>query len=319
MGAARYLLQKPAGGKSGEIQSPVLQDMGQADMASPDTLADFISWGMKSYPAEHTMLIISDHGDGWNGACEDDSAGTWMHSPQIREALEKAEAETGKKLDIVGMDACLMANAEFANEIKNNADFLIASEQTEGADGWAYTRFLTPEMLKNMQASHLMKVNVEPRDLALQGVRSAETTQQNLPTMSAIDLSKMTPVTDAFDHLGSAILETSVPLSTFSQISQSSQRFYGYTDAVDLANGILNDSSIQDEKVRAAAQEVVDAVGGAVMAEQHSGTYPGAHGMTVEANTWGVPSGYTDLQFAKDSHWTEALAKIAANNNHHQA
>src|SRR5438105_1030713 len=41
------------------LHSPVVEKLGPVNSADPKALADFIEWGMKSYPAEHTMLIVS--------------------------------------------------------------------------------------------------------------------------------------------------------------------------------------------------------------------------------------------------------------------
>lgn len=38
--------------------------LGQLDCTSPDTLADFISWGAENYPANRYILIFWDHGAG---------------------------------------------------------------------------------------------------------------------------------------------------------------------------------------------------------------------------------------------------------------
>ena len=41
-------------------------------MGDAKTFSDFLEWGLKTYPAEHTMLIMSDHGGpGTGGLCYD--------------------------------------------------------------------------------------------------------------------------------------------------------------------------------------------------------------------------------------------------------
>lgn len=39
-----------------------LQELPDADMGSPDTLADFLRYGAKNYPADHRVCILWDHG-----------------------------------------------------------------------------------------------------------------------------------------------------------------------------------------------------------------------------------------------------------------
>ena len=48
----------------------------------------------------------------------------------------------GRKLDVLGLDACLMAMGEVGYQSKGSASFMIGSEQTEPAEGWPYTAVL---------------------------------------------------------------------------------------------------------------------------------------------------------------------------------
>lgn len=309
-GAARYLLQKDE--NMGEITSPVVEDLGPVNMSDPKNLADFVEWGMKTYPAENYMVILSDHGDGWKGALQDWTHDGWMSLPQIREGLAEAQQRTGRKIDVLGFDACLMASTEVAHELKDTADYLVASEETEAAEGWNYTKFLTPELLERMRGMHLMKVNVEPRDLAILAVRTAQAGQENLPTMSAIDLSKAQDVTNAVDRLGRAIASTSANPQVLSDLARDTQEFTGYRDAFDFANRLQFSVNHKDRELRSAAREVKKAVSEAVIAEQHSPDYPNAHGLTLEISPWGKPTGYDETLLAKETSWPQALEKIGA-------
>jgi hypothetical protein len=53
-------------------QNAVL-DVGEADMGAGKTLASFVSWSGKYYPADHYMLVIWDHGQGWRLQLADDA------------------------------------------------------------------------------------------------------------------------------------------------------------------------------------------------------------------------------------------------------
>ena len=44
-----------------------LADLGARDMDSSDTLQDFLIWGVRTYPAERTMLALWDHDARWLG------------------------------------------------------------------------------------------------------------------------------------------------------------------------------------------------------------------------------------------------------------
>jgi Clostripain family len=307
----RYLLTQAAAPKPGHIDSKSVEKMGKTDMANPQTLADFIEWGIKNYPAEHYMVVVSDHGDGWQGAVEDDSAGTWMSLPQIREGFEKAQQATGKKVDIIGFDACLMASTEVADELKGVCDFQISSEETEGAAGWPYSHILNSTLLQNVQESHLLKINVDPRALAARAVHEASGTQDVLPTMTAIDSSQVGGLTQAVDGLAQAIVKTDTPTSTLSRIVNQTQEFYDYRDAIDFAQHLATNPDVKDGNLKEAARNLITAADMAIVAEEHSTQYPGAHGLTLELTTSGERRGYDQTQLAKETQWPAALAKLA--------
>ena len=42
-------------------------DLGEVNMASGDSLVDFVTWAVENYPADKYALILSDHGMGWPG------------------------------------------------------------------------------------------------------------------------------------------------------------------------------------------------------------------------------------------------------------
>jgi hypothetical protein len=307
----RYLLQKVSNGNPDVIGSQAVETLQPQNMSDPQTLADFIKWGVQKYPAEHYMVIVSDHGDGWQGAVEDDSHGGWMSLPQIREGFEKAQADTGKKIDIIGFDACLMASAEVTHELKDVCDYQVVSEETEGAAGWPYSRIANPDLLKHVQQMHLMKINVEPRELAIQAVKDSQGTQDVLPTMSAIDSSKVQDVTSAVDGLAKAIVANQDDSAAIGDAANSAQSFYDYKDATDFANRIANNANVKDDALKAAAQNLSSAVSSAVIAEEHSQDYPDAHGLTLEIGTWGVRNGYDQTRLGQETQWPAALQKMS--------
>ena len=62
---SRYLIQ------DGSIMEVDVQK--DRDMGDPNTLADFLTWGIKNYPAEHMGVILWDHGGGSiTGVCFDE-------------------------------------------------------------------------------------------------------------------------------------------------------------------------------------------------------------------------------------------------------
>ena len=120
----------------------VEKDLGAASMTDPDTLADFIRWGGKNYPADRNVLILWDHGGGSVSGYGYDEKFSYAGSMDLAE-LDTALAAGGMTFDFIGFDACLMATAENALMLTRHADYLIASEETEPGIGWYYTGWLS--------------------------------------------------------------------------------------------------------------------------------------------------------------------------------
>ena len=118
------------------------EDAGSVSMVKPDTLADFIRYGAKKFPANRMALIFWDHGGGSVSGFGYDEKYASSGSMDLAE-IDRALTEGGVKFDFVGFDACLMATTETALMLADHADYMIASEETEPGIGWYYTDWLT--------------------------------------------------------------------------------------------------------------------------------------------------------------------------------
>ncbi len=166
-----------------QISSAVLQDWGTKDMSDPKTLSDFIKYAVENYPAEHYMLILMDHGGGWQGVCWDEKNGGG--NPITLPELSQALSDAGIHFDIVFFAACLMGQVEVAYQIKDYADYMCASQNVMWAKNTVKSEWL--DALVNdpdMEVKELAKKIVDA--VYNSGVRN------NVPvSMAAIDLSKM--------------------------------------------------------------------------------------------------------------------------------
>lgn len=335
--AVRMLLE--TNNKPG-VNSPVLQKLGQNNMGDPKELSKFIQWGIEKFPAEHYMVILSDHGAAHQGACQDEGSNGWMTTPMIKDGLLDAQKATGVKLDVVGFDACLMANAEVLHELKDTCNFMVGSEETEGGAGWQYNRVLSKEMLSGAETAMRMarenRLDFTAAEMAQNVVSMASANNGDLPTMSAFDMSKVEGLTNAVKGFGEAIVKSEVAGKEFGQIKYATQGFAECKDLFDFADKVGKGLGEKDAKLAESANSVKAAIENVLVAESHSTKYPGAHGVTIEldrqrgpglANAQGeaqVPNmtkedvsrvtfgSYSDLAFAKDTKWSDAQAKIAA-------
>ena len=117
-------------------------------MAAPETLADFIRWGVQTCPAKKYALVLWDHGGGaMTGLFIDELFDKdIMYLYELREAL----AEGGVRFETLIIDACLMANIETAWNVKDYANWLVASEEIVPGKGtavgdWLQALYAYPE------------------------------------------------------------------------------------------------------------------------------------------------------------------------------
>lgn len=314
-----------------KINSPVIAEHGpNVNMTDPKTLTNFIVDTMKKFPADNVALIMNDHGGGWVSAMSDDTNGGSFSMPQIKQALADAEKVTGKKIDVFGFDACLMADAQAAYEFKDVANFYLASEETEGGPGWTYDNMLngshegSPKEITNsvttamgmLQAAMEQKITVGPEEFCKLVVKCNEEHQQDIPTFSATDLTKMDGVAQATDELAKAILKTEEKEAVKNAILEAQSYGGGwapYNDMHDMTHmAQLIGEKTTDPALKKAAEGIKKAVGEAVIANEAEPTkYGDSHGLHIFAGFDGSEdAGYQQLGFAKDTQWDEAVKEL---------
>lgn len=138
----------------------LLQDIGEANMADPATLKDFVSFAASNYPSTYYALILWDHGNGWKSPSLDlngqtpvlrrsifidatNNATTPTLNAQVSKAIADGASSAGISIDVLGIDACMMATIEAAYEFRKSAWILVASQESVQANGWNYTDLLT--------------------------------------------------------------------------------------------------------------------------------------------------------------------------------
>ena len=111
-------------------------------VANADSLTNFINWATKACPAKHYILIVSDHGGGYQphddlpynapsqtrGVLYDQN-----HEPNQHftvSSLKYAIGRANAHMDVVYLDACLMNMIEVLYELRDVTDYIIASTFT---------------------------------------------------------------------------------------------------------------------------------------------------------------------------------------------
>jgi clostripain len=217
-----------------QINSQLKSELGELNMGDPQTLIDFASWAVTEYPAKKYLLVIWNHGGGFRAVSPsltkdiawDDTNGDKITMPELEYALSAISAQMGKNIDIVGMDACLMAMTEVAYQIKDYADILVASEENEPGDGWPYDTILA-----QLVANPTMSSTQLAADIVNKYIYSYPS---NEVTQSAIDLSYMDDLAGQLSSMADAIRsDTLTPKDVYINAAYSSQ-YYSDPDFIDL-------------------------------------------------------------------------------------
>jgi hypothetical protein len=275
-----------------------LADLGETSTGAGETLAEFVAWGLETYPAQKIALVLWDHGGatagfGWDWTNDHDG----LTIPEIRSGVAKGLAASGrKKLDVLGFDACLMGTLEVAYELRDLADVLVASEELEPAHGWFYGA-----IVESLAASP------SPADLGRGVVASYERVcnekkTANLCTLSAIDLTKIDAVAAAVDTLGAEAIGAMAGDDGWRTMARARAESEQY----GVAPGRLSPFSLVDvgdfaakaPVSRAAANAVAEALGAATLASYHGPSMPGARGLSIVFPYAGATSRPSDAELA---------------------
>ncbi len=278
--------------------------------------------------------------------------GDELYLMELDEALQTIRDRTGlAQFELIGLDACLMGHLEVFAALAPHARYAVASQETEPALGWAYTSFLEmlaryPDM-DGAELGHLIVESYIQDDqrivddqaraellrggsplgglFGLFGPPTAEQVAQQMgqgSTLTAVDLA-------AVPALMQSVNELAYTLQSADQSQVARARSYAQTftsvfgpevppSYLDLGNFVqLLKREGSSGEVAQAADQVLAALGQAVIAEKHGAKKPGATGISLyfpNSQLYGSPltgaQSYTAIarRFADASLWDDYLA-----------
>lgn len=249
------------------------------------------------------------------GICYDDGSSDCLDNRELQQVLAYMQTRLGgRKIDVVGMDACLMTMLEVAYQIRNQAAILVGSEEVEPGDGWPYDRILADLAAKpTMRGTDLAKSIV---------TRYIESYEKPGPfdedvTQAALDLSKLGDITAAVDALAKALLKKLPSVQTKGAIVTAWQQATRFFDNyyVDLHHFAENLGRIAGNAgISTACQGVKNAIDGRgaaspILWEGHSGQgMVKAKGLSIYMPPLKNPSDYyRTLDFASATKWADFL------------
>jgi hypothetical protein len=311
------------------LGSQLISDIGEADMADGNSLVSFVTWAVANVPADRYVLILSDHGMGWPGGWSDPDPGlnppsdiplvsrlgALLYLMELDQALGEARKQAGiEKFDLIGLDACLMAQIEVLTALQPHAHYVVFSEEVEPALGWAYAGFLGPLVADpSMTTADFSKLIVNSyirQDLRLTDPQAREdflrgglllggapggtrySTEELIEklehgaTLSAIDMQYYPVLRDNLNDLAFVLRgEEQSLVAKARSYAQAYTNVFGsqvppsYIDLGHFAAMLVRESN--DPVLKDAAAKVVAALEQAVVAEKHGGGKPGSTGLAI--------------------------------------
>lgn len=284
--------------------------LGELNMGDPQTLYDFVAWGVQNYPAQNYALVLWDHGGGLSGVCWDDTDGhDNLSLREVRETVESTTSDLGIHFSLIGFDVCLQHVFEQAYDLRNYTDVMVASQQLEPGDGWDYTAWLG-ELARDP--------HMDAEELGSAIVTSYANFYGNLrqTTLSATRASGIDTLGTRLDELADAILANATS-ADWEQISLARNRAaeFEYSSNRDLLT-FLDElaSSSAGSSITTAAQAALTAGQAAVIAN-HSATGAGGRGICayLPAPNSSLDGSYTaqNYEWVADTSWRQFAQSLA--------
>jgi hypothetical protein len=273
----------------------VTDTLGELDGGSPDTLGWFVATALQRHPSQRSALVVWGHGNGWQGIAYDGDRTALGESrerssidaEELGRALEVGLAASGRgELDLLMLDACLMANLEVMSETAGAARYLIASEESVSGVGLDYDAF-------SVFATEPKADAVRIFDVLGAGFRSdverGAPYDSDMITLSLTDLSNVPALEQAvatFSHAAAA--DVIVNPASYQAAATAGFR-YGVTNGdwagyLDLGEYLRSLGAVSPA-VASTRDALLAALDAAILAHIGSASYGNATGITVYVPT----------------------------------
>ena len=324
--------------QGGGFKKDCIETFGETNTGDPQILYSFCKWAVENYPADRYALILWNHGSGWWEEAKSRGAGPAgkkLHRPLFRhpfpqvhrsicyddtsggDALDNRELRVvlawicillGRKIDLLGMDACLMNMVEVAYQLRDSVQVIVGSEIEEPFDGWPYAEILAHLTSRPRQdAAAFTRWIVKSYLLSYQG-------KGEIVTQSAFDVSRIDDVVTKIDALSEAlitILDTDA--KPIASAWENSPRFYddNYIDLLCFAKHLHRKAG---PDLRAKADALISALkpgkGRAIICQGKIGReVRGTGGLSIYFPADRINPAYRTLDFCTDCRWLGFLER----------
>lgn len=246
------------------IDTPPLADLGELDTGDGETLAQFLVWGIRHFPAEHYIVAFGDHGAGWQGLVIDDTSDRAILSiPELQQALALALAEAGlDKFDLLVNDACLMSSVEYFAALSPFFHYSLASPEIVIDPALDMT-----ELTGAIEAGSTAPVNLDEIGKALvntyvtRDILKRDSSDVAYLTHALTNLDRFDPVVEAVDKFARIVNNSPAVYSTLLGDARANtyvySSFIGEKAKIDLGSFMNRVAALStNSQLISAAQEV---------------------------------------------------------------
>jgi len=326
-------------------------------------LFNSMQWAVKNYPANKYALILWDHGSGiedfypasrniinsssWlnllpcfpeRGILYDETQDTCLTNQGLASALTQIKQLLGKNLDLIAMDACLMAMVEVSYQMKGLVNLFVGSQQTIPGYGLPYSQFIKPlslnpagtnplQLAQSMVSSYknfyttqmptfdftLSAINVTSIDLIKQNIDqfitavaacgkidAAKTKTIILAARKASISFEMPEYIDLYSFYANVLNQTKKTTPKSSLILERQNKKPNSAPSKDYQNAI--------NVLNAILQDGLSKIGKVVLQKATGPVYAGAKGISIYYPSSGqIDPSYNQTIFAQSTSWTQFI------------
>lgn len=138
--------------ENGVVKKFHLKDYEKQNSADPDVMRSVIGEVVSQYPADSYGLVLWSHGTAWLPSDYQNKlkafgqdGNNWMEIDDLAKGLPD------DLFDFILFDACYMASVECTYELRNKAEYILASPTETMADGWPYEEMMPQLFATDLQ------------------------------------------------------------------------------------------------------------------------------------------------------------------------
>ena len=263
----------------------------ELDMGNPSVLWNLMNFARNNYESEKYALIIWGHGTGWRysnlnnsrAVAIDDRSGSYMSVHDLGRALRN------QGLSVIGFDTCFGGVFENVYELKNHAEYTVASPGITPSSGWDYKTLLEDLSHSYFSSKEIAEIMAENSH-----VNSTIFTNQKLYSL-------MSDIEEFSKALAATINNSSSRKTVYSKLI--STKSYSYTQYpcdvyLDIYSMAANYKSSSDSSLSSAAKKLQKTVNSAARTTNTTNAEIGIH--FIPKNGPNTTAAYHSSDYIKD-------------------